>query len=98
MWLLMTALLVGVGLGRWLNPGTRIRRVVGWVSLVSLSVLLVALGASFGMSDELMHSLGVLGGRALVLAVAAVAGSVVLAAVLQATLLRELAAEGDGDS
>lgn len=95
MWSILLALVLGVALGRWLRPGDRLRCALSWVSLASLAFLLICLGASVGANQDLVSSLTTMGGRAVILALAAIAGSVLLAWLLQLTCLRELSLEED---
>ena len=89
MWYLLASLLIGVLFGRLLRPDPRLRTAVSWVSLASISLLLLSLGAAIGGDEELCKGVGAMGGRAVALAVAAIAGSVLMVVALRRTVLRE---------
>lgn len=90
MWYLIVSLAIGMAIGRFARVTARQQKGVSCVGTCSLVVLLISLGASNGANDELMRDLPVLGGCAVCLAVAAIAGSVLFAWITQQTLLRDL--------
>jgi hypothetical protein len=78
MWLIVAALLVGLAVGaRGILPEWCLNQ-LDRVMLVTLLVMLVALGAQIGGNTQLLTSLGLLGWRAVVISTCSIAGSVVV--------------------
>jgi hypothetical protein len=90
MWYLIASLLIGILFGRLVRPNQRLRTAVSWISLASISLLLLSLGAAIGGDVEMRRGFAAMGGRALALAVAAIVGSVLMVLALRRTVLREL--------
>lgn len=77
MWLIVVALLAGLAVGaRGILP-ERCLNQLDRVMMMTLFVMLVALGAQIGGNTQLLTSLGLLGWRAVIISTCSVAGSVV---------------------
>lgn len=79
---LFLALAAGTVTGIALRRRQRALHMVNHAVAVSIFALLFLLGLSVGLNEDIMSSLGRLGGEALILSVASTAGSVILVYVL----------------
>jgi len=78
MWLIVVALLAGLAVGaRGILPEQCLNQ-LDRIMMVTLFVMLVALGAQIGGNAQLLTSLGVLGWRAVVISTYSIVGSVVV--------------------
>jgi hypothetical protein len=80
--IILICILSGVLAGVGLRGRTRIIAWVDRLALASVLVLVWLLGASMGANEEVVSRLGTLGLQAVVIAVAAMVGSVVLVEVV----------------
>ena len=89
----MVEVLIALGLGcapgYLLRKKPRILRASNRLASIAVFALLFLLGVALGVNDKLLSQLPRLGGYSLALAVLAIAGSVLLAALLYRKLLKQ---------
>lgn len=80
---ILLCLLLGIAIGALRLIPTRLHRFVNGVSTLSLLVMLTALGAKLGAQPSILDRIALLGIKALILALAAIAGAVLFVYVWQ---------------
>lgn len=80
-------LLLGIAIGALRLIPDRMQRLVNFTSTLCLLVMLTALGAKLGAEPGILGRIGFMGIKALILAVAAIAGAVVGVLFLQRTTI-----------
>jgi hypothetical protein len=98
MWLIIVALAAGVAVGACRLLPAAWSALLGRVMTAALFLMLAALGAQIGANRELLANLPALGGRAVVISILSIAGSVAaLALVGKRFRLADRLAERGGD-
>ncbi len=94
-WLILFFLIAGFFAGYYNSNARRFIKIAGMITKIGLIFLLVSMGARMGIDEKIITKLDRIGLQALVLALASIAGSIILIKVFSNIIKFELESEDD---